>query len=143
MDQDYRAGRHRLPGYDDRRYGGPGPAAAARLNRDEGVRRVRRTSNWTAAALIAGVAVTTGYFAHAATVASQQATSPGTVSTGHQGTAGPGHQANANYPVATSGGSGATGQAGTGASAHQANANHPVVTSGGSGVTGGSYGRDN
>ena len=155
MDQDYRAGRHRLPGYDDRRsddrspddrgyrgrrYGGPDQEAASRFNRAEGIRRVRRTSNWTAAALIAGVAVTTGYFAHAATVASQQATSPGTVSTGQPGTAVPGHKATANNPVATSGGSGATGQAGTGASGHQANANHTVVTSGGSGAT---KGRDN
>ena len=37
----------------------------AGTTRDRGVHGVRRVSNWTAAALIAGVAATTGYFAHA------------------------------------------------------------------------------
>ncbi|HET7017189.1 MAG TPA: hypothetical protein VFI65_24915 [Streptosporangiaceae bacterium] len=111
MDQDYQAGRHRLPGYED-----------ARISRDQGVRRVRRMSNWTAAAMVAGVAVTTGYFAHAATLASQ----PGSVSTGQSGQSGttaPGHKANVTHPVATSGGSGVT-----------------AGTSGGAG--GGTYGGD-
>jgi hypothetical protein len=119
MNQDYRAGRRRLPGDEERGNGGPGPTASARFNRDEGVRRVRRMSNWTAAALVAGVAVTTGYFAHAATGASQQATTPGTVSTGPPGT---------------------TGQPGTTAPGHKASVTHPVATSGGSGVTGGGGG---
>ncbi len=123
MDQDYRAGRHRLPGYyDDQDRGGPQSAATARMSRDDGVRRVRRMSNWTAAAMVAGVAVTTGYFAHAATVASQQASPPGTVSPGQPGTAVPGHKASVTHPVATSGGSG--------------------VTAGTSGGAGGSQGRD-
>jgi hypothetical protein len=112
MDQDFRAGRHRLPGYaGDQGYSGPRSAATARIGRDEGVRRVRRTSNWTAAALVAGVAVTTGYFAHAATVASQQASPPGTVNTGQPaqpGTIAPGHKASLTHPVVTSGGSGVT-----------------------------------
>lgn len=33
--------------------------------RDYGARHTRRVSNWTAAALVAGVAATTGYLAHA------------------------------------------------------------------------------
>jgi hypothetical protein len=103
MDHDYGAGRHRLPGYDN--------DAGARISRDDGVRRVRRMSNWTAAALVAGVAVTSGYFAHAATVASQQASPAGTVSTGQPGQAGtavPGHKPSLTHPVVTSGGSGVT-----------------------------------
>jgi len=118
MDQDYGAGRHRLPGYgDDQDYGGPRSAATTWNSRDQGVRRVRRMSNWTAAALVACVAVTTGYFAHAATVASQQAGSPGTVSTGQPGqpgTTAPGHKSTLTHPVVTSGGSGVT--AGNGSS---------------------------
>ena len=108
MDHDYQAGRHRLPGYDN--------DVGARISRDDGVRRVRRMSNWTAAALVAGVAVTSGYFAHAATVAGQQASPAGTVSTGQPG------------------------QAGTTVPVHKPSLTHPVVTSGGSGVTAGASG---
>lgn len=102
MDHDYeeRPGWVRLPGYDDTPY----PRAAARARAD-GVRRVRRASNWTAAVLIAGVAAATGYFAHhppAAVPASSAVTSvPGGT------TAGP-HKPTLTAPVATSGGSGVT-----------------------------------
>lgn len=121
MEQDYRAGRHRLPGYyDDAGYSAAPPqAAGGRTRRDEGVRQVRRMSNWTAAALVAGVAVTTGYFAHAATVATvatQQAGAPGTASAGQPGTTAPGHKATLTHPVVTSGGSGVTAGASGGAS---------------------------
>jgi hypothetical protein len=100
MDHDYRAGRQRLPGHSN--------APDARVRRDEGVRRVRTMSNWTAAALVAGVAVTGGYFAHAATVATPQTGSPGIVSTGQPGTTAPGHKRSLTHPVVTSGGSGVT-----------------------------------
>jgi len=59
--------RVRLPRYDEaaaaaywRAAGGWTPADM----RDLSARRTRRASNWTAAALVAGVAVTTGYLAH-------------------------------------------------------------------------------
>ena len=57
MDQDYeeRPEWVRLPGNEDPPY--PRGAARARVS---GVHRVRRASNWTAAALIAGVAAATG-----------------------------------------------------------------------------------
>ncbi|MGA8296603.1 MAG: hypothetical protein WB770_06140, partial [Acidimicrobiales bacterium] len=42
-----------------------GSTAGARDLRDAGLRRVRRVSNWTAAALIVGVGVATGELAHA------------------------------------------------------------------------------
>lgn len=78
--------------------------------RSGGLRRVRRMSNWTAVALIAGTAATTGYFARASsghtspqTIASQA----GSTGTGAQGT----HKACVTVPVATSGGSGVTAQA--------------------------------
>lgn len=82
-------------------------ARSAGMTRDGGVRRVRRVSNWTAAALIAGVAATTSYFAHAS-----QTTAPtGGATTGTAGTATAGagaHKACPAAPVATSGGSGVT-----------------------------------
>jgi len=78
-------------------------ARQAGMTRDGGVRTMRRVSTWTAAALIAGVAATTGYFAHA----SQPAASATTVPVG-TATTGPGvhHKACPAAPVATSGGSG-------------------------------------
>jgi hypothetical protein len=100
-----------MPGY--RRLPPPDPpypdddsaARQAYTTRDRGVRRVRRVSNWTAAALIAGVAATTGYFAHA----SQPAAPPGGSTTGTAVTgAGAHHKACPAAPVATSGGSGVT-----------------------------------
>ena len=85
-------------------------ARQARMTRDGGVGKVRRVSNWTAAALIAGVAATTGYFAHT----SQTAAPTGGATTGTTGrtgtaTAGTGaHKACPAAPVAASGGSGVT-----------------------------------
>ena len=72
------------------------------MTRDGGVRGVRRVSNWTAAALIAGVAATTGYFAHASQPAAPAAGAmAGTATTGTGA-----HRACPVAPVATSGGSG-------------------------------------
>src|SRR5690349_14502476 len=73
-----RPGMARLPGFDEQSdrgqyrdgYGPYGPSVPARgypprdYARDRGVRSTRRTSTWTAAALIAAVAATTGYLAH-------------------------------------------------------------------------------
>ena len=108
MDQDYeeRPGWVRLPGYEDPPY----PRGAARA-RASGVRRVRRASNWTAAALIAGVAAATGYFAHhqppAAPATSQVTGVPGAAGVSPQ-------KPSLNTPVATSGGSGVTVTTGPG-----------------------------
>jgi hypothetical protein len=102
MDQDYdeRPGWVRLPGYEDP----PSPRGAVSARAD-GIRRMRSASNWTAAALIAGVAAATGYFAHhppAATPATSSVTTvPG-------GTAAGPHKPTLNGPVATSSGSGVT-----------------------------------
>ena len=109
MDRDdaERPGWVRLPGYDDdtgyQRDAGPWRGAAS--SRAGGVRRLRRASNWTAAALFAGVAAATGYFVHhappaAPTVTTVTGTAPGTGST-----AGPG-KPTLTSPVASSTGSG-------------------------------------
>ena len=105
-------GRARLPGFDDQ----PGfddDRGRPEYARDRGVRSSRRTSTWTAAALIAAVAATTGYLAH-----SMPSTSTGSGSTG--------------------GGYTTSKQSGhSGAAKHVApGVNGPVVTSGGSGVAG-------
>lgn len=103
MDHDYeeRPERVRLPDYEDPPY----PRGAARA-RAGGVRKMRRASNWTAAALIAGVAAATGYFAHHPAPAATPATSSVTTVPGGT-TTGP-HKPALNSPVATSGGSGVT-----------------------------------
>ncbi len=59
-DEQDRPGWVRLPPADEDAWAGRSAVAS----RAEGVRRVRRASNWTAAALIAGVAAASGYFAH-------------------------------------------------------------------------------
>ncbi len=81
--------------------------------RDAGVRQSRRISSWTAAALVAGVAASAGYFAHAAMT-----------------------------PAGTTSGTSATGTVtGTGAATSQKpSVTHAVVTSGGSGVVVGASG---
>jgi hypothetical protein len=102
MDQDYeeRPGWVRLPGYDEP----PNPRRGANM-RAGGARRMRWASNWTAAALIAGVAAATGYFAHhppPATPATSTVTSvPGATGASPQ-------KPTLTTPVATSGGSGVT-----------------------------------
>jgi hypothetical protein len=108
MDHDYEEepGWVRLPGHDDGAY--PRGAAGGRA---AGVRRVRRASNWTAAALIAGVAAATGYFAHHPPPATQAAS---TVTSVPGGTAAGPHKPTLNSPVATSGGSGVTVTTGPG-----------------------------
>jgi hypothetical protein len=76
--------------------------------RDTDIRRASRVSSWTAAALVAGVAVTTGYFAHnvAATTAGG---STGTATQTGKSTAGAHGTPVLHGPVVTSGGSGAVG----------------------------------
>jgi hypothetical protein len=126
-DEQDRPGWVRLPPADEDAWAG----ASAVSSRAEGVRRVRRASNWTAAALIAGVAAASGYFAHqmspATSVAGSTAQAPAAgqapvagpaAVAGHAPVAGP-HQASGTVPVATSGGSGVatgpvTGATGTG-----------------------------
>jgi hypothetical protein len=114
MSEQYSAERRRLPGYEA---GGlPGFEAAAR-RRDDGVRSARRATNLTAAVLIAGVAVTTGYFAHAAATGTALTGSGGTVQQGQAGTVS-GHGTHLTHPVVTSGGSGvAVGGSGGGGGA--------------------------
>ena len=107
MDRDdaERPGWVRLSGYEDntgyQRDAGP-PRGAPRAG---GVRGLRRASNWTAAALIAGVAAATGYFAHhtqpaAPAISTVTGTAPGAGTTG-----GPGKPTLSN-PVTASTGSG-------------------------------------
>jgi hypothetical protein len=109
MDRDdaERPGWVRLPGYDDdtgyQRDAGPLRGAAA--SRAGGVRRLRRASNWTAAALIAGVAATTGYFAHHAQPAAPAVSTVTGAAPGAGSTAGPG-KPTLTSPVASSTGSG-------------------------------------
>ena len=112
--QDYDAtGRRRLdPPAEDDRAAGSARRRRAVERRDTRVRQTRRISGWTAAALVAGVAASAGYFAHA--------TMP----------AGPTSGTSATGTVTGSGA--ATGQ--------KPSLTHPVVTSGGSGVAAGTSG---
>jgi hypothetical protein len=92
------------PGY-------PWPMGYARA---DGVRSSRRASTWTAAALIAGVAATTGYLAHA--IPGTGTSSGGATTThppGKSTTTAPSTPVVA-PPVTTSGGSGAAGGGGGG-----------------------------
>jgi hypothetical protein len=109
MERDHqdRPGYQRLPRPDAPEPPDDPAARQGYQTRDRGVRGGRRVSNWTAAALIAGVAATTGYFAHA----SQPAAPAAGATTGAAGTATAGtgaHKACPAAPVATSGGSGVT-----------------------------------
>lgn len=102
----------RLPGFGERAATGPHAAWQSAYPRDNGVRYARRVSNWTAAALIAGAAATTGYLAHSIPVTSSTS---GARTSGHAKSpvvapAGPVVQA----PVVTTGGSGARGGGGGG-----------------------------
>ncbi|HEY7014105.1 MAG TPA: hypothetical protein VH480_15190 [Streptosporangiaceae bacterium] len=129
MDHDYEGGRRRLPRYDEDDGSGQDAIRRGTIRRDEGVRRTRRATSWTAAALIAGLAASSGYFVHAAaapSVASTVQVQPGSAGV-------TGHKPSLSHPVATSGGSGvtagATGQGG-------------AAGSGGTGSTGAAW-RDN
>lgn len=109
MDRDDagRPGWVRLPGdEDDTRYQrDAGPWRGAASPRAGGIRRLRRASNWTAAALIAGVAAATGYFAHHSQPAAPAVTTVAGTAPGSASTAGPG-KPNLSAPVASSTGSG-------------------------------------
>ena len=119
MEHDYpdQPGWVRLPGYEeDPRYPhGTDDQRDYRRgtgSRVSGVRRVRQASNWTAALLIAGVAATTGYFAHHAAPA---APATGAVTSVPGGTAATGaHKPSLSNPVATTSGSGVTVRTGPG-----------------------------
>ena len=128
-------GRTRLPGFDEQSgrgqrgeyrdgygpadYGpyayGPPSGYTARgypppeYARDRGIRASRRTSTWTAAALIAAVAATTGYLAHSMPAATTSGTTVGHTTTKHSGQSGSVHSSapGVSGPVVTSGGSGA------------------------------------
>ena len=109
-------GRRRLtpqPGDNWTVTGGDGPARAA-ARRDAGVRQTRRMSTWTAAALVASVAASAGYFAHGAAISAPALS--GTSVTGTAGAAGAtGHKPSLTHPVVTSGGSGVVAGASSGA----------------------------
>ena len=127
MDNDRadRPERVRLPGFDERtehgrpaytwrgeQYGPPGGYWPPGYHRDGGVLRSRRASTWTAAALIAGVAATTGYLAHAIPGTGGSTTGTGTAKPAGKSTVvKPGTPA-VTTPVATSGGSGGAGAGG-------------------------------
>jgi hypothetical protein len=110
---------HRRPGYGWYRdeYGPPPGYWQAGYARDGGFRSSRRASSWTAAALIAGVAATTGYLAHSIPTTGATTKTSGAVKHKQQASKArvqapsapaPAYQA----PVVTSGGSGAAGGGG-------------------------------
>lgn len=103
-DHDDAPGYQRLPRPDASYPGDTSPAWQAGMTRDSGIRRTRRASTWTAAALIAGVAATAGYFAHASPAATPTGVTTGAPATGTATH----HKACLAAPVATSGGSGVT-----------------------------------
>jgi len=92
-------------------YGSP-DHAERRYARDAGMLSARRASTWTAAALIAAVAATTGYLAHSIPGPSTSAGPSGSGQPAKSTVANRGAPA-VNGPVVTSGGSGVT--AGSGA----------------------------
>jgi hypothetical protein len=106
------------PGYDDWRAEQPGQAgyrAQATRARERGLRSSRRTATWSAAALIAGVAVTTGYLAHSMpTTAGGGAATTGTSVPGGKAAVGVHGAPAVGGPVVTSGGSGVAAGAGGG-----------------------------
>lgn len=110
----------RLPGSTD------DPPADTRVNE---VRRTRRATNLTAAALVVGAAVTTGYLAHT-NGAAANASSGAAATSGQPATAGHHKSPRAKGPAKTSRHKGSTAR-------HKApRAKTHVATSGGSGVAG-------
>src|SRR5260370_12991081 len=85
-------------------------ASSGRMRRD-GVRRARRVSNWTAAALIAGTGAATVALAHPALPAAAPAASGPAAATGPGGTtASPGATGpRGSHSVGTTSGAGVTG----------------------------------
>jgi hypothetical protein len=111
-DREYRAGQVPLPGF-----GGSAPAERPAPDerpapaRDGGIRRVRRMSNWTAAALIVGTGAATVALAHHAVPAAVPvaAASSATTGAGAGATAGqPASGPQVTHSVATASGSGVT-----------------------------------
>jgi hypothetical protein len=90
------------PSYRANRYSWPAST------RDRGIRSSRRTSTWTAAALIAAVAATTGYLAHSMPTTSAGSGYSTTKQSGHAGVVKHGAPG-VSGPVVTSGGSGVAG----------------------------------
>ena len=104
------AGWVRLPGPGGPEPGGPEPGGAAAESmrvRSDGVRRVRRMSNWTAAALIVGTGAATVALAHHSLPGLAPAASPAST-TGIGGTAAVNGAAGpqVSHSVATTSGSG-------------------------------------
>ena len=106
--RDYESRGYDQPGY----YQYPPPVYA----RDSAIRSSRRTSTWTAAALIAAVAATTGYLAHSIPAATTTGTTVGHTTTKHSGQSGGVRSSTPGVsgPVVTSGGSGAVAGRGGG-----------------------------
>lgn len=104
--------RVRLPGAGDGEPGlgsQPDPDGQPGRERGDSLRRVRRISNWTAAALIAGTGATTVALASHALAPSASSTSYGTSGSNSAATGAQGQNApSVNGSVATSGGSGVT-----------------------------------
>jgi hypothetical protein len=99
-------GGARLPGFDEQRSYARGGYPPPENARDRGVRASRRTSTWTAAALIAAVAATTGYLAHSMPSTSTGTSYTTTKPSGHAGVVQHGAPG-VSGSVVTSGGSGA------------------------------------
>ena len=103
-DREY-GGQIPLPGFGD-----SGQVDRAARTRDDGIRRVRRMSNWTAAALIVGTGAATAALAHQAVPATVPAAITSSAATGAgaavttNGTSGP----QVTHSVATTSGSGVT-----------------------------------
>ena len=120
--------RVRLPGFDQQAakqtgydwdtqdHGPQGGYAQRRFARDSGIRASRRASTWTAAALIAAVAATTGYLAHSipASTTGGSTTSRGTNAPAGKSTAVKHGTPAVSGPVVTSGGSGVAAGAAAG-----------------------------
>lgn len=118
--------RPRLPGADEPAE--PPAAGWSPPGRRDGLRRVRRMSNWTAAALVAATAVTTGYLARGSVTtgtpsATAQASAASAASAATPGT----HKSCITVPVATSGGSGVTSRAPVKACGSGTGGSGPVV----------------
>ncbi len=108
------------------------------IAREDGLRRLRRMSNWTAAALIVGVAAATGYFAHTNPVAPVTRTITTAVPACTGPGIGPSPRPTVSNAVATSGGSGVTvGTSSSGGGVGATGSGGTCVTPGSTGSGGG------